>query len=70
MNNIPIESHIRGAVRDLLRTRGIAKTGGLVRDICGVKKVPYIGLKNRLSLQVKEVKEDEENQELHVEIRD
>ena len=43
---------------------------GLVRDICGVKKVPYIGLKNRLSLQVKEVKEDEENQELHVEIRD
>ena len=64
MNNIPIESHIRGAVRDLLRTRGIAKTGGLIRDISGVKKVPYIGLKNRLSLQVRE-KEDENNRDLN-----
>ena len=50
MNNIPVESHIRGVVRDLLRSRGISKTG-LVRDLNGTRKVPYVGLKDRLSVQ-------------------
>ena len=51
MNNIPVEDHIRGVVRDLLRSRGITKTG-LVRNIQGIKKVPYLGMKDRLSVQV------------------
>ena len=54
MANYPIEDHIRGVVRDLLKTRGIAKTG-LIKDINGTRKIPYIGLKNRLSLQVDKV---------------
>lgn len=50
MNNAPVEDHIRGVIRDLLRTRGIAKTG-LVADMHGSRKIPLKGLKNRLSLQ-------------------
>ena len=51
MSDYPVEDHIRGVVKDLLKTRGIAKTG-LMKDINGTRKIPYIGLKNRLSLQV------------------
>lgn len=51
MNQLPIEEHIRGAVKDLLRTRGITKKG-LVADINGTLKIPFKGLKYRLSLQV------------------
>jgi hypothetical protein len=51
MSDYPVEDHIRGVVKDLLKTRGIAKTG-LIKDINGTRKIPYIGLKNRLSLQV------------------
>jgi hypothetical protein len=50
MNGLPVEEHIRCVVRDLLRTKGITKTG-LVRDLHGSRKVPYVGLKSRLSLQ-------------------
>lgn len=50
MNGLPVEEHIRCVVRDLLRTKGIAKSG-LVRDLHGSRKVPYVGLKSRLSLQ-------------------
>jgi hypothetical protein len=45
-----VEDHIRGVVKDLLRTRGITKRG-LVEDINGTLKIPYKGLKYRLSLQ-------------------
>jgi hypothetical protein len=48
--NAPVEDHVRNTIRDLLRTRGISKTG-LVMDINGTRKVPYVGLKSRLSLQ-------------------
>ena len=51
LNDIPVEEHIRCVVRDLLRTKGITKSG-LVRDLHGSRKIPYVGLKNRLSLQV------------------
>jgi hypothetical protein len=52
MNSLPVEEHIRGVVKDLLRTRGITKRG-LVEDINGSLKIPYKGQKHRLSLQVK-----------------
>ena len=50
---MPVEEHIRGFVKDLLRTRGIAKTG-LISDLNGTKKIPLnnLNLKYRLSLQV------------------
>lgn len=51
MNHLPVEEHIRGVVKDLLRTRGITKRG-LVADINGTMKIPLKGLKYRLSLQV------------------
>jgi hypothetical protein len=51
MNSLPVEEHIRGVVKDLLRTRGITKKG-LVEDINGSLKIPYKGQKHRLSLQV------------------
>ena len=54
MNGVPVEEHIRAVVKDLLRTRGIAKTG-LVTDLHGSRKIPYKGMKNRLSLQVSAV---------------
>eukprot|EP00599_Poterioochromonas_sp_BG-1_P006177 CAMPEP_0173138346 /NCGR_PEP_ID=MMETSP1105-20130129/3634_1 /TAXON_ID=2985 /ORGANISM="Ochromonas sp., Strain BG-1" /LENGTH=310 /DNA_ID=CAMNT_0014050921 /DNA_START=723 /DNA_END=1655 /DNA_ORIENTATION=+ len=50
MNQQPVEQHIRGVVKDLLRTRGITKRG-LVADINGTLKIPYNGQKYRLSLQ-------------------
>lgn len=52
MNQQPVEQHIRGVVKDLLRTRGITKRG-LVADINGTLKIPYNGQKYRLSLQVR-----------------
>ena len=51
MNQKPVEEHIRGVVKDLLRTRGITKRG-LVEDINGTLKIPLKGQKYRLSLQV------------------
>jgi len=48
--NKPVEEHVRNTIRDLLRTRGISKTG-LVMDINGTRKIPYAGVKNRLSVQ-------------------
>lgn len=51
MNDRPVEEHIRGVVKDLLRTRGVSKTGTLVPDIHGTLKVPLKGLKYRLSVQ-------------------
>ncbi len=51
--DVPPDDHIRGVVRDLLRTRGIAKTASsMVTDLNGTLKIPLKGLKNRLSLQV------------------
>ncbi len=46
----PVETHVRNTIRDLLRTRGVAKTG-LVFDMNGTRKIPYVGVKNRLSVQ-------------------
>lgn len=50
MNQMPVEEHIRGVVKDLLRTRGYNKKG-LVTDIHGTLKIPLKGLKQRLSVQ-------------------
>lgn len=50
VNEVPVESYLRGAVKDLLKTKGLTKTG-LVRDLNGTLKVPLKGMKNRLSLQ-------------------
>ena len=51
VNDVPVETYLRGAIKDLLKTKGIKKTG-LVRDLNGTLKVPLKGAKNRLSLQV------------------
>lgn len=51
MKAMPVEEHVRGVVKDLLRTRGIAHTG-MVTDLNGTKKIPLKGLKYRLSIQV------------------
>lgn len=50
MNQLPVEEHIRGVVKDLLRTRGYTKRG-MEPDINGTLKIPLKGLKHRLSLQ-------------------
>lgn len=50
MNRLPVEEHIRGVVKDLLRTRGITKRG-LVADVNGTLKIPLKGQKYRLSVQ-------------------
>lgn len=50
VNNIPVEEYLRGAVKDLLKAKGIKKTG-LVKDLNGTLKVPNKGVKHRLSLQ-------------------
>lgn len=50
MKMIPVEEHVRGVVKDLLRTRGTSHTG-LVTDLNGTKKIPLKGLKYRLSIQ-------------------
>lgn len=47
---VPVEDHVRGMIRDLLRTRGIPKSG-LVPDMHGSRRIPLKGLKNRLSVQ-------------------
>ena len=48
----PVEEQIRVTVKDLLRTRNKLRHTGLVQDANGSLKVPYMGLKNKLSLQV------------------
>lgn len=50
MKSMPIEEHVRGVVKDLLRTRGVAHTG-MVTDINGTRKIPLKGLKYKLSIQ-------------------
>lgn len=52
MRGLPVEEHIRGVVKDLLRARGVAHKG-LEEDIYGTKRVPLKGLKYRLSVQVR-----------------
>jgi len=47
---MPVEDHVRGAIRDLLRTRGVPKSG-LVPDLHGSRKIPLRGRKNLLSVQ-------------------
>ena len=51
MKTMPVEEHVRGVVKDLLRTRGVAHSG-MVVDLNGTKKIPLKGLKYRLSVQV------------------
>lgn len=51
---MPVEEHLRHAIKDLLRTRGVSKTGlpkRLERDLNGSLRVPYKGPAARLSLQ-------------------
>ena len=48
--DVPVEDHVRGVIRDLLRTRGIPKSG-LVPDMHGSRRIPLKGLKTRLSVQ-------------------
>lgn len=48
--DVPVEDHVRGVIRDLLRTRGIPKSG-LVPDMHGSRRIPLKGVKNRLSVQ-------------------
>lgn len=50
VNEVPVESYLRGAVKDLLKTKGLTKSG-MVRDLNGTLKIPMKGVKNRLSLQ-------------------
>lgn len=54
MNGIFIEDHIRGVVKDLLRTRGLTTHRGLEEDINGTMRIPLKGLKYRLSIQASE----------------
>jgi len=52
VDDIPVEDHIRGAVKDLLKTRGITKTiKDCVPDLNGTLVVPLKGLKQKLSVQ-------------------
>lgn len=49
---VPIEDHLRGIVKDLLRSTGrTAHRGGLITDVNGTKKIPYKGMLNKLSIQ-------------------
>lgn len=48
--DIPVEDHVRKTVRDLLKVRGVSKTG-LTVDLNGTRKIPLRGLKSRMSLQ-------------------
>lgn len=50
-NEVPIEACIRAAVKDLLKTKGYNKKH-MTKDINGTLKIPFKGMKNRLSLQV------------------
>lgn len=49
--DIPVEDHIVGVVKDLLRTKDRTRHTGLVPDLNGTMKIPLKGLKNRLSIQ-------------------
>ena len=51
LHDIAVEDHIRGVVRDLLRSRNMLTKTGLVPDLHGSRKIPLKGLKNRLSIQ-------------------
>jgi len=51
VDNVPVDEHIRGAVKDLLRSKGYKKKG-MTADMNGSLKIPYKGLKSKLSLQV------------------
>lgn len=53
MNNIAIEDHVRGFVKDLLRTRTLSsKARSLLQpDLRGSHKIPLKGLQNHLSIQ-------------------
>lgn len=50
VDDIPVEDHVRYAVKDLLRTKGIQKTG-LVTDLNGTRIIPLKTLKSKLSVQ-------------------
>jgi hypothetical protein len=52
VNDVPVEQYLRGAIKDLLKTKGITKKGGLVKDLNGNLRIPLKGVKHRLSLQV------------------
>lgn len=68
MNQLPVEEHIRGVVKDLLRTRGYTKKG-LMADTNGTLKIPLKGLKQRLSVQASShfdaLKEASQQQQLY-----
>lgn len=54
IKDIPVEDHLRHAIKDLLRTKGVSKIGLpkiLVKDMNGTSVIPVRGLKGRLSLQ-------------------
>lgn len=51
VNGKPVEEHISGVVKDLLRTKDRLRHSGLVADINGTLRVPLKGLKNKRSLQ-------------------
>lgn len=61
MRSKPVEEYVRGYVRDLLRTRGIAKSG-LVIDLHGSRKIPLKGIKSRLSIQASSIYEFDKNE--------
>jgi len=70
MNGVPVETHVRAVVKDLLRSKGISKgTTGLVQDINGTRKIPFKGEKYRLSLQASApydtLKKAEQSEQLH-----
>jgi hypothetical protein len=66
MRSKPVEEYVRGYVRDLLRTRGIAKSG-LVIDLHGSRKIPLKGIKSRLSIQASSTYEfDKKENKLHL----
>jgi hypothetical protein len=55
IKDTPVEDHLRHAIKDLLRTKGVSKVGlpkVLAKDVNGTLKIPYKGLRGRLSLQV------------------
>ena len=52
MKEVPVEQHLRGVTRDLLRTRGYRKGASTMKyDYNGVLQVPLKGLKHKLSVQ-------------------
>jgi hypothetical protein len=52
VNDTPVEEFLRGAVKDLIRTRGLTKQKNyMTRDLNGSLRVPVKGKKHRLSVQ-------------------